>query len=277
MKRRILYAMVMIVAANLSFAAQTALPEGDEAKDAIKSLRVSVRVDRNGKIDVEQDFVISLSGNGIKRGPILSYVTVYKGIGGLVLDQKMQVQEVLRNGQVEPFSVLSQGGVTQITCGSSDVFLERKEQRYTIRYTRIGSWSFRDGMANWAYEVTESFRSYRIDEVNFNLQLPDGVELANFTTGLSGSESTGTGYLLKEAKGKADVASTAPLRPQAFMFVNASWKASSFATKSQWIEVLTQHPKLPISAFSAIILFSLLIHLLNRLIKSRRVKTVPLP
>lgn len=275
MKHQTLIAKVTTLAAILSLAGQAGVFGQEGSKDFVKSLEVSVDVLRDGKVEVEQNFLLSLSGSGIKRGPILSYVTVYQGLGGLILDQKMEVTEVLRNGKPEPFSILRQGGVVQITCGSSDVFLEATEQRYEVRYTRIGDWSFREGMANWAYEITEPFKNYRIEKVKFDLELPEGVELAQFATGLSGSEADGPGYQLNESPNGAVIESTAALRPQAFMFMNASWKASSFATQSQWIEVLTQHPKLPLSGFSAIILLSVLILLVRRLIKSHRMKPVP--
>lgn len=246
-------------------------------KEVIRSLDISVNILRTGQIEIVQDFVITLADDGtIKRGPILSYLTVYRGLGNLVLDHRMKVQEVLRNGKPEPFKIEDHKGITRIVCGSGEVLLNQGDHRYTIRITRNGDWVFRDGMAHWAYEITESFKSFPIEALTFQLNLPDGVELAYCTPALSGSEALGgTGYQLTEGAGIFKFETTAPLSRQSLMFLNAGWKSNSFATQSQWFEVMRQHPKLPISGFSAIILLGSLVILLVRIVKNHQVPAVP--
>lgn len=244
--------------------------------DEIKSLNVSVNVQRTGQIEIEQEFVLSLGKDGnIKRGPILSYLTAYRGFGNLVLDHKMRVEEVLRDGKPEPFKVEDYSGMRRIVCGESEVLLEPGEHRYLIRFSRNADWVYRDGMAHWAYEITEPFNSFPIENLTFQLQLPDDVDLDYYTLGLSGSLSAGTGYETVEIPGGLQIQTTAPLRAQAYMFVNASWKSHSFATQSQWFEIMKQHPKLPITGFLAIVLFSSLIILLVRIVKNHQVQPVP--
>lgn len=240
------------------------------------SLHVSVKILRTGELEIEQEFVLSLGEDGeIKRGPILSYLTAYRGFGDLVLDHKMRVQEVWRNGKREPFKVEDYEGMRRIVCGEKDVLPEQGEHRYVIRFVRNGDWIYRDGMAHWAYEITESFKSFPIGNLTFQLQLPEGVELTHYTPALSGSLSADTGYELTETSGGLTIQTTAPLREQSYMFVNASWKSQSFATQSQWFEIMKQHPKLPLTGFSALLLFGSLVILLVRIVKNHQVQAVP--
>lgn len=254
------------------------LSAADGSGDEIRALDISVQICRSGKMEIVQDFVLSLGKEGeIERGPILTYLTVYRGLGSLVLDHKMQVEEVLRDGKAEPFRVENYEGVTRLVCGEADVFLEPGEHRYRIRFSRNGDWIYRDGMAHLAYEVTESFKLFPIHELIFRLRLPDGVELTHFTPALAGSASVGgTGYELTESPGEVTIRTTDPLRADALLFVNASWKSNSFATQSQWLEVMKQHPKLPLTGFSAILLLASLVILLVRVAKNHRVAVVSL-
>ena len=177
------------------------------------SLHVSVKILRTGELEIEQEFVLSLGEDGeIKRGPILSYLTAYRGFGDLVLDHKMRVQEVWRNGKREPFKVEDYEGMRRIVCGEKDVLPEQGEHRYVIRFVRNGDWIYHDGMAHWAYEITESFKSFPIGNLTFQLQLPEGVELTHYTPALSGSLSADTGYELTETSGGLTIQTTAPLR-----------------------------------------------------------------
>ncbi|MEM7603297.1 MAG: hypothetical protein AAF357_18030, partial [Verrucomicrobiota bacterium] len=50
----------------------------------------------------------------------------------------------------------------------------------------------------------------------------------------------------------------------------------SFATQSQWYEVMRQHPKLPLTGFIAIVLLGSLIGLMVRIVRNHRVRPVGL-
>lgn len=254
-------------------AAESSLP--GIGRDEILSLDISVQVLRTGQLEIEQDFVLLLGKEGnIKRGPILSYLTAYRGFGNLVLNHKMQVKEVLRDGKPEPFKVEEYDGIMRIVCGESDVLLEPGEHRYIVRFVRNGDWTYRDGMAHWAYEISEPFKSFPIREITFRMQLPEAVDLEYYSLGLSGSLSNGTGYETTETSGGVTIRTTAPLRQESYMFVNASWKSHSFATQSQWFEIMKQHPKLPITGFLAILLSGSLVILIARIVKNHQARAV---
>lgn len=251
--------------------------EGVEPQEFLRSLDIRVDVLRTGKVQVEQDFVIELvEGGKIQRGPILNYLTVYRGLGGLVLHNQMQVEAILRDGAPEPYRAEDHGGITRIVVGAADSFLEPGPHRYTVRFTRNADWIYREGQAHWSLDITESFKHFPIQSLSFELSLPDGVEFSYATPALSGSEvMETTGYELVEEPGSFLFKTTAPLREQSNFFLNSGWESRSFATQSQWYEVMRQHPKLPLTGFIAIVLFGSLIGLVMRMVKNHRPRPAP--
>ncbi|MEM1441170.1 MAG: DUF2207 domain-containing protein [Verrucomicrobiota bacterium] len=277
------FALLLVGAISVSFlgaqeeavAAHSHAPDrlkGEEPQEFLHSLDIRIDMLRTGKVEIEQDFVIEfVEGGEIQRGPILSYLTAYRGLGNLVLHNQMRITEVLRDGKPEPFRYEDHGGLTRLVCGSADTFLAPGPHRYTVRYTRNADWTYRDGEAHWSVDITESFKHFPIEKLSFELHLPEGVEFAYSTPALSGSESNGgTGYELIEEPGKFLFKTNAPLRRDSNFFLNAGWESNSFATQSQWYEVMRQHPKLPLTAFIAIVLFGSLIGLIVRIVKNHR-------
>ena len=140
-------ALVWGIAAPFSGLAQEGeTPAEVPARESLETLDVLIEVMRDGRVRVEQTFRLRTTGGTIQRGPVLHYLTVFRGPGGLVLDNGMEVEEVWRNGQPEPFRGVKDGGHLRLTCGSRDVFLEPGTHEYSIVSVARGDWRYENGM-----------------------------------------------------------------------------------------------------------------------------------
>ena len=131
-------------------------------------------------------------------------------------------------------------------------------------------------MAYWSHSINETFHLFPIESLRFELRLPEGVEFSYSTPAFSGTKAeSGLGYEITEEPGLFVFETTAPIGSQTHLFLNSGWESRTFATQSQWFEVMKQHPKLPLTGFIAIVLLGALIGLILRIARSHQVSPAP--
>lgn len=234
------------------------------ARESIESLDVLVEVLRDGRVRLEQTFVLRVTGASIRRGPVLNYLTAFRGPGGLVLENGMEVEEVWRNDVPEPFRAVSEGGHLRLTCGASDVFLEHGRHTYVIRSIARGDWKYEGGLTMGAFDVLGPLHGFAIDSARVRFRLPDGVSLDRKTVALRTATGKLVAYDTSSTTTEWVVRTTEPLGEGSAFFLNAVWPSGGFVTKSHWLEIIKQHPKLPLTGFSALLLFCVLLILIGR-------------
>ncbi|MEX2580065.1 MAG: DUF2207 domain-containing protein [Verrucomicrobiales bacterium] len=215
----------------------------------LHSLEVTVEEKRDGTVEVEQTFTLEAEGRTIRRGPVLNFVTVFHGPAELVLDNGMKVESVVRKGEAEPFQEVRGDGQRLLFIGSEDVVLEHGRHEYTVRYRALGGWRKRGGELFDAFDVTGPFQGFVIDRVRARVILPSGVALERHSTSLTGSKAEGPGFTVVGSGNELAVETTAPLVGNHSLFLNTSWSAAGFSGRRHWVQVLLQHPRLPLSAF----------------------------
>ena len=247
----------------------------DTPTERLLDLHVRAEVKRDGSVVVERELSIFVNAeSSIQRGPCLNLLTVFEGPGGLILDREMQFTKVLRNGKEEPFLVEQGDGQLQLFCGSHGAILEEGVHRYLVQYTAIGDWVYRSGMAIGAFDVTGPFPGFSIEEASLTVTLPEGERFDRFSPALSGLVDEGPAYRADHEGGVIKILSNGPMTTDHVFFLNAVWTTGSFASTSHWLEIMDQHPKLPLAEFSAFLLFAALIGIVARSIRSRSPKAV---
>jgi len=236
-------------------------------------LEVDYHVGRDGRVEVETRFSIPVDGDRIQRGPVLDYLTAFEGPGGLILNNRMEVLSLERNGEAEPFHTRDYQGILRIYCGDEETLLDHGLHEYRLRHRALGPWTYRDGLALAAFDVTEPFQGWVLREARVRLRLPEGVALEQYTPAVSGFGGTGLGYRAEEDARGVVVETVGPLGERNLFLLNAVWRSEGFVGKSRWLQVIQQHPRLPISAGVAAILVVLLCTVLSGgLARSRRAR-----
>jgi len=242
-------------------------PEVGEG-DRIKELQVRITIARDGSVWISQSFRIGVETGLIKRGPILNYLTAFQGPGGLILDNEWQVLRVLKDGEPEPYHFKNGEGFVTLYVGSPEVELEPRDYSYRIEYRTGADWRKVGGEFSAAIDAAGPLPTLPIDRAEVEVVLPDGVTISKFSPAVSGfedpSEALGPGFTLDSEANKVTLTTTRPLGLKRGLFINLVWPSGTFATPSQWMKVMRQHPRIPLSVFSGALLLWALATILLR-------------
>ncbi len=238
-------------------AAPDAAP-GDEKPERILSLSADYEIRRDGSVVFEQRFRLLVGGGEIKRGPVLNYLTAFRGPGGLVLDSELEILGASRGGETEPFRIERRDGFVSLYLGSPEVELGHGAHDYLVRGRMQGDWRRGEDGLNASIDLVGPLPALALDELSATVRLPEGVEFTHYgfavTGPADGSRPSAPLGLASAAGSVLKLRAAAPLGADRSAFVNLSWPADTFAVKSQWPKVLRQHPRLPLAAGSAVLL-----------------------
>jgi hypothetical protein len=237
----------------------------EESSERVVSLDSTIRVKRDGTVDVEQRFLLRVEGKRIERGPCLNFLTVFRGPAGLVLDNRMEVKGVFRDTQPENYVEKTGGAQRQIFCGAEDVLLEPGLYEYRIAYSALGEWKVQGREAAGVFDFGGPFRGFGIDEATLRVVFPPDTRVLRWSPAVQGFLKTNRACSAQLHENELLVKIAGPLEAKNHaMFVNAVWTAKGFARSKLWREAMRQHPKLPLAAFAGTLLLWALVLLLLR-------------
>lgn len=241
---------------------------GGESGDRIRDLKVRIIISRDGSVWISQNFRVRVETGLIKRGPILNYLTAFQGPGGLILDNEMQILRVMRDGKSEPCHFKNGDGFVSLYIGTSEVELEPRDYDYSIEYRTGADWRMDRGEFSASFDAAGPMPALPIDKAEVEVVLPEGVAISKYSPAVSGFEnsddSDGTGFHLASTGNTVKLITTRPLGLRRGLFINLVWPSETFVSRSHWMKVMKQHPGIPISVFSAVLLLWALFTILVR-------------
>jgi hypothetical protein len=239
--------------------------------ERIHSLEVDYEIHRDGVVSFEQRFKLGVAGVAIRRGPVLNYLTVFQGPGGLVLDTELEILEVTRDGTSETFRADYQSGFLSLYLGDKDRDLEHRDHDYVIKGRMREDWRRGEGEFSTVIDLVGALPTLPIDAAVATVRLPEGVPVLRYTPSVTGvdpeAERHGPAWRAEAAGNRIRVEATAPMGENRSFFLNLAWPSATFATKSQWMLVMKQHPRLPLAAFSGLVLCWALLLLVRRMVR----------
>lgn len=240
--------------------------------ERIHAFEVDYEIHRDGLITFEQRFRLGVAGVAIRRGPVLNYLTVFQGPGGLMLDTELEILEVTRDGAPEPFRADRKSGFVTLFIGEADRDLEHREHDYVIQGRMREDWRREEGEFSAVIDLAGALPALPIDAAVATVRLPDGVPVLRYTPSVTGvdpeAERHGPAWRAAVEGNRIRVEATAPMKENRSFFLNLAWPSATFATKSHWMLVMRQHPRLPLAAFSGLALLWVLLILVKRMIKA---------
>lgn len=242
-----------------------------DPSERIHSLELDYEIHRNGLVTFEQRFKLGVAGVAIRRGPVLNYLTVFQGPGGLILDTELEILEVTRDGFPEVFRADYQSGFVSLYLGCENRDLEHGNHNYTVKGRSREDWQRGDGEFSDVIDLVAGLPALPIDSIVATLSLPEGVPVLRYNPALTGvapeAERHGPTWRAEATGNRIRVESTAPMGENRSFFLNLVWPSATFATKSQWMLVMKQHPRLPFAAFSGLFLCWALLFLVRRAVR----------
>ena len=265
--QRTLFSLLLVA---VCFSPLLEAEESLETTERVTSLELTHEVSRDGYVDVEQRFRFLVEGKKVKRGFRISYLTVFRGPGQLVLENQMEVLEVLHEGAPFPYEIERSHGQLFLTIGEEENLLEHREHEFVIRYRCLGDWMIQSGEAFGTIDITEQFRQFVIDRASLRLILPEGTTMGQYSVSLS----DGADYEAEKSGNEFVVKTQETLPANGAFFLNTSWSLEGFSSASRWKLVLLQHPRIPIALFTAVVLLWILVTLVVRIFRNSAIREV---
>lgn len=177
---------VLLLALGLLFA--IAFPA--LAEERIENFVSEVTVNRDASLDVTETITLTAEGNEIQRGILRDFPTVYTDRRGVRVKVGFEVLEVRRDGRSEPHALESLSNGVRIRIGDKNVFLDRGQHTYEIRYRTTRQLGFFDDFDELYWNVTGNGWTFAIERASTVIRLPPGARIGQHAeyTGYSGQD-----------------------------------------------------------------------------------------
>lgn len=148
--------------------------------------------------------------------------------------------------------------------------LQPGDYSYRIEYRTGTDWRKIGGEFSTVIDAAGPLPALPVDraevEVEVKVVLPEGVTISKFSSAVSGfenpDENQGPGFALDSGTNTVTLTTTRPLGTKRGLFVNLVWPSGTFVTQCHWMKVMRQHPGIPLSVFSGVLLLWALVTIL---------------
>ena len=212
---------------TLTAAMVLALLAGTTAASAqserILNFKSFIKVHPDASMTVTEDITVQAARQEIKRGIVRDFPTTYKDRLGNTVRVGFKVEEVLRDGRVEPYHTQSVSNGVKIFIGQKDVFLKAGVYTYTIRYRVDRELGFFKDFDELYWNVTGNGWTFAIDRAEAYIELPAGTKILKSAayTGYQGAR--GHDFTVRADDNLIVFKTTAPLAPREGLTVAVSW------------------------------------------------------
>jgi len=235
--RRVLLAWGLCL---LAVAARPGVSAAQEVEE-ILSYDVLVDVRPGGRLEITEQITVRALGQQIRRGIYRDFPTSFPRWSGMGrIEAPFEVEAVLRDGEPEPYAVLSIGGEVgrggvRVRAGRSDVFLDPGVYEYTFRYTTDRWVHFADAEDQLFWNVTGNGWSFPIREATARVRIEElGVApRLEAWTGPEGSTARDAEMSWNEADREASFRTTRGLGPSEGLTVRLTFPSGSVTPPSR--------------------------------------------
>lgn len=166
----------------LAFGLLLALLSPALAQEEILSFDADVLVNVDGSVDVTETIIVRADLRDIRRGIFREIPTKLIDDDGRPMHAELDVHDVTRDGQAEPYEIEAIGeGYRRIRIGSADVMLRRGEHTYTIRYTMSRMARHFADHDEIFWNATGNFWAFPIRAASASVRLPEGTRVLDTT------------------------------------------------------------------------------------------------
>jgi len=159
------------------------------AQERILDYSVEVQVQADGAIEVVEHIAVRAEGEQIRRGIFRDFPTRYSDRYGNAVVVELEVLEVRRDGQPEPWFTEAMDNGVRINTGGDDLLLELpREVNYTLRYRTTRQLGFFEDHDELYWNAIGTGWMFPIESARVEVRLP--VEVAAAELQLDGYSGT---------------------------------------------------------------------------------------
>lgn len=210
------------------------------ASEYIELFDATIQIQNSGELLITEQIDYVFAGMIPKHGIVRNFPTEYQGPGGTRYTVSFLVKSVERDGDQEPFTLISSREGKRLLIGREDRFLTQGRHRYVITYSTNRQLLFED--ARWDelfWNVTGAQTKWPIYKARATFMLPDALTTQQISlfgyTGLYGAQGRAYTYW-KAGEKKIVVETTAPLGSYEGLSVSLTWPKGIIQPPSRWQE-----------------------------------------
>src|SRR5690606_21986881 len=183
---------------------------------------IEVLTDRS--IIVTEHITVMAEGVNIQRGIFRDIPTAMINERGRRVKYRLEVLEVLKDGQPENYSESGISNGTRIRIGNADVMLKPGKYAYTIKYKMENQVRFFDDYDELYWNATGNQWGFTIKEASARVKLPAEAEILHHSgySGYYGDEGCAC-TANKQAPNEITYKMTEPLSPNQGLTVAIGW------------------------------------------------------
>ncbi|MGH8177353.1 MAG: DUF2207 domain-containing protein [Steroidobacter sp.] len=209
--------MRFLLHALTALLASTLVSTGAWADERILNYDIDVAIQADGGLDVTERITVRAEGSQIRRGVYRDFPTRYRDRYGNRVVVDLEVLDVQRNGEPEPWFTESMSNGVRINTGDDDFLEAPAEHTFTLRYRTTRQLGFFSDHDELYWNAIGTGWAFPIDAGGVAVRLPAPVAVDQMSaegyTGYQGDK--GTDYEADlVAPGQAQWRLTRPLQPQ---------------------------------------------------------------
>ncbi|KFK95599.1 MULTISPECIES: DUF2207 domain-containing protein [unclassified Serratia (in: enterobacteria)] len=151
----------------------------ERANEHILSFDARARFNTDGSMLMNENIKVLSLGQQIRRGIFRTLPLTWNRQDGKIFSVDYQIQNVLRDGVAEPFSVVKEGKTLTVRIGSAEHLLQPGVYSYEIQYRISNHFSRFPDWDELYWNVTGNDWAYSIDKASFHLELPESSAFLN--------------------------------------------------------------------------------------------------
>jgi uncharacterized membrane protein YgcG len=185
MKRRLII-LTLVTLASLGFL--TGADSASEKSERILDFQSVMAVHPDASMTVTEHITVQATGQEIRRGIIRDFPTTYRDRLNNTVTVGFALEEVLRDGQPEPYHTQRVSNGVKIFIGHKDVYLRPGTYTYTVRYRVDRELGFFNDFDELYWNVTGNGWTFPIDRAEAIIELPPGAKILRYAayTGYQG-------------------------------------------------------------------------------------------
>lgn len=203
----ILIALLYLLTPSLASAQfDSTLPDSEQ----IHNYDSTILLRDDGTLDVTEIIEVTALGDQIQRGIYRDFPTNYQNNFGFAMNTTFDVQEVLKNGEPEPYFTERQLNGIRLYIGSENVYLPDGKYIYSIEYRTKNQISYNEDYDRLLYNVTGSGWTFPIINSTARVVLPQTVDHSFISAqGYSGdvgsSDTSNVDVKIEDVNGKTEI------------------------------------------------------------------------
>lgn len=183
-----------------------------EAAEQILSYDVTVKVDKDGTLDVAERIRVNAEGRKIRHGIYRDFPVIYRLASGYVRRVGFVVTEVRRDGRPEPWHETSLDRFARVYIGDKDAYVPHGEHDYLLKYRTTRQLRFFPDHDELYWNATGNFWSFPILAATARIDLPPGARILSKAAYTGAYGSAGKDWrIIAETENSITFQTTRPL------------------------------------------------------------------